>query len=209
MDVPCTCDSSPVEKARWAVRAATAPDGDACQPTGEVGPAGSRSDARERPALWFVHGKEGADHCHAESVASPVAEHLVATGRAPSVSAVINDVLTDSYTRHRRGQRLLRGNRGMATRAVSSRRLATLGYDPAGLESGGRGTTRGTSTSSIPVQCALSGHSHGAYAQVARPVRPGSPLLIRGFGDLSPYRPPARGFASGLLPDGAEHHDHR
>jgi Arc/MetJ-type ribon-helix-helix transcriptional regulator len=36
------------------------------------------------------------------------AEHLVATGKAPSVSAVINDALTVSYSRHKRGLALLR-----------------------------------------------------------------------------------------------------
>jgi Arc/MetJ-type ribon-helix-helix transcriptional regulator len=38
----------------------------------------------------------------------PWAEHLVAVGRAPSVSAVINDALAESYTRHRRSQTMLR-----------------------------------------------------------------------------------------------------
>jgi len=36
------------------------------------------------------------------------AEHLVATGKAPSISAVINDALTESYTQHKRGLALLR-----------------------------------------------------------------------------------------------------
>lgn len=36
------------------------------------------------------------------------AEHLVATGKAPSISAVINDALTASYTQHKRGLALLR-----------------------------------------------------------------------------------------------------
>lgn len=46
---------------------------------------------------------------------------------------------------------------------------------------GGRGTTRGTSTSSVPVQCVLSGHPGAASAQAERPERPGCPLLIRGL----------------------------
>jgi Arc/MetJ-type ribon-helix-helix transcriptional regulator len=45
------------------------------------------------------------------------AEHLVATGRARSVSAVINNVLTQSYIRHRRSQGLLRERAEQRTRA--------------------------------------------------------------------------------------------
>jgi Arc/MetJ-type ribon-helix-helix transcriptional regulator len=36
------------------------------------------------------------------------AEHLVATGKAPSISAVVNDALTTSYAQHKRGLALLR-----------------------------------------------------------------------------------------------------
>jgi hypothetical protein len=35
------------------------------------------------------------------------AEHLVATGKARSISAVVNNALIESYTRHRRCQGLL------------------------------------------------------------------------------------------------------
>jgi hypothetical protein len=36
------------------------------------------------------------------------AEHLVAADRAPSISAVVNNALTESYARHRRSWGLLR-----------------------------------------------------------------------------------------------------
>jgi len=42
------------------------------------------------------------------------AEHLVATGKASSISAVINDALTESYNQHKRGLALLRDRAGQA-----------------------------------------------------------------------------------------------
>jgi hypothetical protein len=54
--------------------------------------------------------------------------------------------------------------------------------DPPGARTDCRGTTRGTSPGRISVQCVLSGHWRVLSAQVERPERPSSPLLIRGFG---------------------------
>lgn len=42
------------------------------------------------------------------------AEHLVATGKASSISAVINGALTESYNQHKRGLALLRERAGHA-----------------------------------------------------------------------------------------------
>jgi hypothetical protein len=57
---------------------------------------------------------------------------------------------------------------------------------------GCRGTTRGTSAGRISVQCMLSGHCRVTSAQVERPERPSSPLLIRGFRVRAPGAPPAK-----------------
>jgi len=53
--------------------------------------------------------------------------------------------------------------------------------DPPGPGLGRRGTTRGTSTSRIPVQCVRSVRLRVASVQVERSWRPSGPLLIRGF----------------------------
>jgi len=48
---------------------------------------------------------------------------------------------------------------------------------------GCRGTTRGTSTGCVPVQCVLPVRPRVASVQVERSARPGSSPLIRGFGN--------------------------
>ena len=64
--------------------------------------------------------------------------------------------------------------------------------DACGLGLGCRGTTRGTSADRISVQCVLSVRPRVASAQVERPARPSSPLLIRGFRVRAPGAPPAK-----------------
>src|SRR6516165_6590828 len=55
---------------------------------------------------------------------------------------------------------------------------------------GCRGTTRGTSTGRIPVQCVLSVRPRVASVQVEPSWRPSGPLLIRGFRVRAPGAPP-------------------
>lgn len=64
------------------------------------------------------------------------AEHLVAAGKAPSISAVVNEALSASYAQHRRGLTLLReragqadGDRVMRMRAHVEQQVAALGLD--------------------------------------------------------------------------------
>jgi Arc/MetJ-type ribon-helix-helix transcriptional regulator len=68
------------------------------------------------------------------------AEHLVATGRAPSISAVINDALAESYTRHR--QRMLRDRAGHADQARVRRMRAHIESQAASLGLPGDGYAR-------------------------------------------------------------------
>jgi Arc/MetJ-type ribon-helix-helix transcriptional regulator len=67
------------------------------------------------------------------------AEHLVATGKAPSISAVINDALTQSYTQHKRGLALLRERAGHADEDRVARMRAHIDAQAAALGLSGRG----------------------------------------------------------------------
>ena len=66
------------------------------------------------------------------------AEHLVATGRAPSISAVINEALTESYTQHRRGREVLRERADHADSARVRRMRAHVDRQAAELGLSGR-----------------------------------------------------------------------
>lgn len=65
------------------------------------------------------------------------AEHLVATGKAPSISAVIHDAMTESYSRHKRGLALLRERAEHADEARVARMRAHIDAqaDALGLDS--------------------------------------------------------------------------
>ena len=92
---------------------------------------------------------------------------------------------------HRRADKPdLRPSRGTPSRpgGRAERRLGAR--SPCGPGLGCRGTTRGTSADRIPVRCVLSGHWRVASAQVERPARPSSPLLIRWFRVRAPGAPP-------------------
>jgi Arc/MetJ-type ribon-helix-helix transcriptional regulator len=66
------------------------------------------------------------------------AEHLVATGKAPSISAVINAALTESYARHQHGLTLLRERSEQADKARVGRMRAHVEAQAAaiGLDQG-------------------------------------------------------------------------
>ena len=61
------------------------------------------------------------------------AEHLVAAGRAPSISAVINDALAQSHARHRRSRWLLRERAEHADQARVRRMRARADAQAAAL----------------------------------------------------------------------------
>jgi len=62
------------------------------------------------------------------------AEQLVATGKAPSISAVINDALAESYAQRKRGLALLRERAGHADEDRVDRMRAHVDAQAAALE---------------------------------------------------------------------------
>lgn len=66
------------------------------------------------------------------------AEHLVATGKMPSISAVVNEALSASYAQHKRGLALLRDRAEQADEERVARLRAHVDAQAAalGLEAG-------------------------------------------------------------------------
>jgi Arc/MetJ-type ribon-helix-helix transcriptional regulator len=66
------------------------------------------------------------------------AEHLVATGKMPSISAVVNEAMSASYAQHRRGLALLRERAEQADKDRVARMRAHIEAQVAvlGLEDG-------------------------------------------------------------------------
>lgn len=64
------------------------------------------------------------------------AEHLVATGKAPSISAVVNDALSASYAQHKRGLALLRDRAERADEDRVARLRAHVDAQAAAFELG-------------------------------------------------------------------------
>lgn len=61
------------------------------------------------------------------------AEHLVSTGKAPSISAVVNDALFASYSQHKRALALLRERAGQADKGRVARMRAHIDAQAAAL----------------------------------------------------------------------------
>jgi Arc/MetJ-type ribon-helix-helix transcriptional regulator len=61
------------------------------------------------------------------------ADHLVATGKAPSISAVVNAALTSSYAQYQRGLALLRERAELADEAKVQRMRAHIDTQVAAL----------------------------------------------------------------------------
>jgi len=96
----------------------------------------------------------------------------------------------------RHGQQCRPATAGIQTRRLRARSPRTVSVTycdgDLGPDLGCRGTTRGTSTGRIPVQCVLSVRPRVSSVQVERLVRPRGPLLIRGFRVRAPGAPPGK-----------------